>query len=67
MREILEILEKDARTTPEEVAKMLGMPPKAVANTIKKMEKDGAWQAAFDKNLGPAGITAPPPPAVDRY
>ncbi|MDT5103532.1 MAG: hypothetical protein QOI25_1045, partial [Mycobacterium sp.] len=22
---------------------------------------------AFDKNLGPAGIMAPTPPAVDRY
>lgn len=41
MREILEILEKDARATPEEIARMLGLKPNAVANTIKKMEKDG--------------------------
>ncbi len=41
MNEILEILEKDARTTPEEMARMLNTTPKAVKNTIKKMEKDG--------------------------
>jgi glutamate transport system substrate-binding protein len=38
-----------------------------VNDAIEKMEKDGAWKTAFDKNLGPAGITAPTPPAVDRY
>lgn len=32
---------------------------------IVKMQKEGAWQAAFDKNLGPAGITAPAPPPID--
>jgi DNA-binding Lrp family transcriptional regulator len=41
MDEILEILEKDARTTPEEIAKMLNMTPRAVKNTIKRYEKDG--------------------------
>jgi len=41
MNEILEILEKDARTTPEEIARMLNMTPKAVRNMIKKSEKDG--------------------------
>jgi glutamate transport system substrate-binding protein len=30
------------------------------------MEKDGAWKAAWDKNLGPAGIPAPAPPPVDK-
>src|SRR6476469_8506493 len=34
------------------------------ANT--KMEQDGSWKAAFDKNLGPAGITAPTPPPIDK-
>jgi glutamate transport system substrate-binding protein len=29
------------------------------------MEADGAWKAAFDKNLGPAGLTAPTPPPID--
>jgi glutamate transport system substrate-binding protein len=38
-----------------------------INNAIEKMEKEGAWKAAFDKNLGPAGITAPAPPPVDRY
>lgn len=41
MNEILEILEKDARTTPEEMAKMLNMTPRAVSSAVKKMEKDG--------------------------
>ena len=41
MTEILEILERDARTTPEEIAKMLNMPAKRVRDTIKKLEKDG--------------------------
>jgi DNA-binding Lrp family transcriptional regulator len=41
MNEILEVLEKDARTSPEEIARMLGMSPKAVKNEIKKLEKDG--------------------------
>jgi glutamate transport system substrate-binding protein len=33
---------------------------------IEKMESSGAWKEAFDKNLGPAGITAPTPPSVDK-
>lgn len=41
MNEILEILEKDARRSPEEIAKMLGMTPKAVKSAISKLEKDG--------------------------
>ena len=41
MNEILEILEKDARTTPEEIARMLRMKAPAVRAAIKKMEKDG--------------------------
>ena len=36
-----------------------------ISDALRKMEADGAWKAAFDKNLGPAGITAPPPPALD--
>ncbi|OBA94310.1 glutamate-binding protein [Mycobacteriaceae bacterium 1482268.1] len=35
-----------------------------INDAIKKMEADGAWKAAWDKNLGPAGIAAPAPPAV---
>jgi glutamate transport system substrate-binding protein len=38
-----------------------------INDALEKMEKDGAWKAAFDKNLGPAEITAPNPPPIDRY
>ena len=41
MNEILEILEKDARTSPEDIAKMLGRQAKAIRGDIKKLEKDG--------------------------
>ncbi len=41
MDEILEILEKDARTSPEEIAKMLNLTPRAVTNAIKRFEKEG--------------------------
>lgn len=37
-----------------------------INDAIEKMESSGAWKEAFDKNLGPAGIQAPQPPAVDR-
>jgi glutamate transport system substrate-binding protein len=37
-----------------------------INDALKKMEDSGAWKEAFDKNLGPAGITAPAPPQVDR-
>ena len=35
-----------------------------IAAAIEKMESDGAWAAAFEKNLGPAGIATPAPPAL---
>jgi len=38
-----------------------------INDALEKMESSGAWKEAFDKNLGPAGITAPEPPAIDRY
>jgi glutamate transport system substrate-binding protein len=38
-----------------------------INDALEKMESSGAWKAAFDKNLGPAGITAPAPPPIDRY
>lgn len=41
MDEILEILSKDARVTPEEIAKMTGQSPAAVRKKIKQYEKDG--------------------------
>jgi len=36
-----------------------------INDAIVKMERDGSWQAAFEENLGPAGISAPPPPPLD--
>ncbi|MCP9273113.1 glutamate ABC transporter substrate-binding protein [Mycolicibacterium arenosum] len=35
-----------------------------INDALKKMESDGAWTAAFEKNLGPAGIKTPEPPAI---
>lgn len=54
MNEILELLEKDARTSPEEIAKMLNMTPKAVRGAIKKFEKDGVilkYKTIINKEL----------------
>jgi DNA-binding Lrp family transcriptional regulator len=54
MDEILEILEKDARTTPEEIAKMLGKDVSKVKQSIKKYEKDGVilkYKAVINKEL----------------
>jgi len=38
-----------------------------INDALEKMEAEGAWQAAFEKNLGAAGISTPTPPTVDRY
>lgn len=54
MNEILEILEKNARATPEEIGKMLNMMPKAVSNLIKKLEKGGVilkYKTIINKEL----------------
>jgi len=40
MKEILRILEKDARKTPQHIATMLGMPVSEVEAAIKKAESD---------------------------
>jgi glutamate transport system substrate-binding protein len=37
-----------------------------VNDAITKMEKDGDWAKAFEKNLGPAGIATPAPPALAK-
>ena len=37
-----------------------------ITAAITKMESDGSWKAAFEKNLGPAGIATPAPPALDK-
>ena len=41
MREILEILEKDARTTPDKIAAMTGLDLSAVRDQIKEWERSG--------------------------
>lgn len=54
MREILEILEHNAKATPEEIAKMLKRNVKDVKSAIKKMEKDGIilkYKAVINREL----------------
>ena len=54
MDEILEVLEKNARATPEEIAKMLNMTPRAVRNSIKRYEKEGVilkYKTVINKEL----------------
>jgi len=54
MDEILEILEKDARTTPEDIAKMLKKKPADIKQKIKKYEKEGVilkYKAMINKEL----------------
>ena len=54
MDEILEILEKDARTSPEEIAKMLKKKPQDVKRAIAKYEKEGIivkYKAVINKEL----------------
>jgi len=54
MDEILEILEKDARTSVEDIAKMLKKKPEAIKQAIKKYEKEGAilkYKAVINKEL----------------
>jgi len=38
-----------------------------INTALEKMIRTGEWRAAFDRNLGPAGIPTPTPPQVDRY
>lgn len=54
MNEILEILEKDARVSPEEISRMLRMPVFKVKQAIKKFEKEGLilkYKAVINKEL----------------
>ncbi len=54
MEEILDILEKDGRLSPEEVAKMLKKKPQEVKAAIKKYEKEGVilkYKAVINKDL----------------
>jgi DNA-binding Lrp family transcriptional regulator len=54
MDEILEILEKNARISPEEIARMLKKSASSVKNTIKKLEKQGVilgYKTIINKEL----------------
>ena len=54
MNEIIEILEKDARTTPEEIAKMLKIKLSTAKEAIKKLEKEGVilkYKTVINKDL----------------
>ena len=54
MDEILEILEKDARTTPEDIARMLKKKPQKIKEAIKKYEKEGVilkYKAVINRDL----------------
>lgn len=54
MNELLKILEKDARTTPKEIAAMTGKTIVAVNKEIKKHEKEGVivkYKAIINKEL----------------
>lgn len=54
MDEILEVLEKDARTAPEDIAKMLKKKPQEIKAAIKKYEKEGVilkYKAVINKDL----------------
>jgi len=54
MDELLEVLEKDARATPEEIAKMLKKKPQKIKEAIKKYEKEGIilkYKAVINKEL----------------
>jgi DNA-binding Lrp family transcriptional regulator len=54
MDEILEILEKDARTAPEDIAKMLGKNPKDIKQVVKRYEKEGVilrYKTVINKEL----------------
>lgn len=54
MDEILEVLGKNARATPEEIAKMLKKKPQGIKDAIKKYEKDGVilgYKAIINKEM----------------
>ena len=54
MDEILEILEKDARTSPDEIAGMLKKKPQDIKKAIARYEKEGVilkYRAVINKEL----------------
>lgn len=54
MDEILEILEKDCRATPEDIARMLDKKPQSIKQAITKYEKEGVilkYKAVINKEM----------------
>ena len=54
MDEILEILQNEARTSPDEIARMLKKKPQNIKQAIKKYEKEGVilkYKAVINKEL----------------
>jgi len=54
MDEILEILEKDARSSSEEIAKMLKKKPQSIREAIRRYEKEGVilkYKTVINKEL----------------
>ncbi|MFA5063332.1 MAG: Lrp/AsnC family transcriptional regulator [Candidatus Omnitrophota bacterium] len=64
MEEILEILEKDGRVSPDDIAKMLKKKPQDVKAAIRKYERDGVilkYKAVINRDLvkaEPCGLRA---------
>jgi DNA-binding Lrp family transcriptional regulator len=57
-RKILDILQKDARTAPEEIASLTGMSVATVKKELRKLEKSGVivrYKAIVNRELLPAG------------
>lgn len=60
-RQILSILQKNARTTNAEIARRIGMAPSAVLERIRKLEARGAitaYEARIDPRSLDLGLTA---------
>lgn len=54
MDELLEILEKEARTTPEEIARLLKAKPQEIKKKIRKYEQEGVivkYKTVINKDL----------------
>lgn len=60
MQEIIDLLENDARLTPEDIAAMTGRPEGAIRSDIKKLEDEGIilkYSAIVNRERRPAGDT----------
>ena len=60
MQEIIDLLENDARLTPEDIAAMTGRPEEAIRSDIKKLEDEGIilkYSAIVNRERRTAGDT----------